>query len=115
MYGDAQFDACLASIPESSRVQTIFTGGPYDSCLRVPLKDRSNDFVIGGAVFTDTELLARRRSVISSSVRSSAGPRRSVAHVHFGEHLFEALRLRCHPVLQPPNKFLDLDRALEYL
>jgi hypothetical protein len=58
VYGGAQSDACLASIPESSRVQTIFTGGPYDSCLRVPLKDRSNDSVIGGAVFTDTELLA---------------------------------------------------------
>jgi len=54
--------------------------------------------LIGGAVITHTASLARRRSVISSSVRSSAGPRRSVAHVHFGEHLFEALRLRCHPV-----------------
>jgi len=69
--------------------------------------------LIGGAVITHTASLARRRSVISSSVRSSAGPRRSVAHVHFGEHLFD-LAASVSPG-QPPNKFLDLDRALEYL
>lgn len=71
--------------------------------------------MIGGAVFTDTESLARRRSVLSSSVRSSAGPRRSVAHVYLAAPLSKPCGVGVTTVLQPPNKVPDLDRALEYL